>query len=163
MYASCSTRLKKVVDREALDGRKSCLLRLIDVTKLEIRTNTNRLHALAASALLYWGHWPAQLTPLIRPLVQATQTEKLPRIAEECFYDSITLLLVGTRERVPCPHAKIVKQLAIGVVQVSRAARSSEQKDMLIVFRMKSLRQSRRASPLQALLHRSTKRWRPQF
>ena len=68
LYEACKRRLKKSADLEALDGRKNYLIQLINATKLEIRTNTSRLNSLCASALLYFGHLPPTLTPLIRPV-----------------------------------------------------------------------------------------------
>lgn len=119
MHELCKGRLKKVAELEALGGRRDYLLQLIAATRHEIRTNTNRLHALCSSALFYWGHLPAQLTPMIRPLIESTDTENLERLAEESFFDSFPIMLAATRQRQPCPHPKILKQLANGVQQVS--------------------------------------------
>ncbi|KAI6195415.1 HEAT and SNF2-related and DNA RNA helicase domain containing protein [Aphelenchoides besseyi] len=117
LYTACRSRLQKPNDLEALEGRRKYLLQLIAATRLEIRTNTNRLHALCSSALFYWGHLPAQLTPMIRPLVDSTDTEEIERLAEECFYDSFPIMLAATQQRQPCPHTKILKQLTTGIQQ----------------------------------------------
>lgn len=68
LYGACKRCLKRPSDMEALDARKNYLLRLINDTKLEIRTNTNRLNCLCSSVLFYLGRFPQALTSQIRPV-----------------------------------------------------------------------------------------------
>jgi hypothetical protein len=51
-------------------------------------------------------------------LIDSTETEDNERLAEECFYDSFAILFAATLQRTPCPHPKILKQLAVGLQQV---------------------------------------------
>lgn len=89
---------------------------LIKSTKATIRVNANRVNALIGSALFYFNHTPPKLTPMIRPLMESAENEDLIKMAEETLFDSIPLMLLVTSNRDPCPHAKIVKQICVGLI-----------------------------------------------
>lgn len=76
----------------------------------------SRITALLSSALLYFGYVPEKLTPMIRPLIECTDSEENLKVAEEILYDALPLLLSYTCQRTPCPHSKIIKQLCNGLV-----------------------------------------------
>lgn len=120
MYMLCKERLKKQQDFEALEGRRTYLKALISQTRLQITTNNNRLNALCASALFYFGHQPPQMTPQIRPLMDAITTEDNEFITEEVFYDSFPILFSITLQRQPCPHPKILKNLANALMECQK-------------------------------------------
>ncbi|KAH7724062.1 BTF-1 protein [Aphelenchoides avenae] len=114
-FEECSKKVRKD-DESALHGRYTYLVDLIKLTKLDIRTNTNRINALISSTLFYLGYLPAALTPMIRPLVDITESEENTIVVEEACYDAVVILFSATLTRSPCPHAKILKQLCNGVL-----------------------------------------------
>ncbi|CAD5206997.1 unnamed protein product [Bursaphelenchus okinawaensis] len=115
MYNVCKLYLTKQQDLDALEGRRKYLKQLTEATRLQILTNNNRLYALCASTLFYFGHCLAQMTPMIKPLVDSLSTEDNELMTEEIFYDSFTILFSVTRQRNPCPHPKVLKQLSNGL------------------------------------------------
>uniref|UniRef100_A0AC34FFV3 60S ribosomal protein L13 n=1 Tax=Panagrolaimus sp. ES5 TaxID=591445 RepID=A0AC34FFV3_9BILA len=98
-----------------VNARFEYISMLIKSTKATIRINANRVNALIGSALFYFNHTPPKLTPMIRPLMESAENEDQIKMSEETLFDSIPLMLLVTSNRDPCPHAKIVKQICIGL------------------------------------------------
>ncbi|CAD5211902.1 unnamed protein product [Bursaphelenchus xylophilus] len=117
MYNMCKPCLIKQQDLDALEGRRKYLIQMTEATRFQILTNNNRLNALCASTLFYFGHCLPQMTPMIKPLIDALNTEDNELISEEIFYDSFTILFSVTLERNPCPHPKVLKQLSNGLIE----------------------------------------------
>jgi hypothetical protein len=76
----------------------------------------SRINALLSSSLLYFGYIPEKLTPMIRPLIECTDSEGNMKVAEEILHDAVPLLLSYTCQKNPCPHPKIIKQLCNGLI-----------------------------------------------
>lgn len=77
--------------------------------------NFSRISALLSSALFSIGNIPSTLTPMIRPLMEALEYETNPTMVDEIFGNSFALMLAATRERNPCPHPKILKQICAAI------------------------------------------------
>lgn len=87
----------------------------------------SRINALISSTLFYLGYLPATLTPMIRPLVEITDSEENTIVVEEACYDAFVILFSATLQRTPCPHAKILKQLCNGIVSCDNFVPKPEQ------------------------------------
>ncbi|CAB3411490.1 unnamed protein product [Caenorhabditis bovis] len=107
-YTTSREFLKTEKQKESLDGRYGILTRTIESVKIAVRTNANRISALLASALFYFGNAPEKLTPQIRPLVETMQMEENDAIAAEIFRGSVPLLVMYSWPRNPRPYVKVL-------------------------------------------------------
>uniref|UniRef100_A0A914I3V4 Helicase ATP-binding domain-containing protein n=1 Tax=Globodera rostochiensis TaxID=31243 RepID=A0A914I3V4_GLORO len=105
-FQSCEQRLGRTDDRQALTARHKIIVEQIARTKLAIRTYTNRITALFASTIFHFSNGgdvplPAQLTPLIKPLVDALDSEISRPLVESLLAPAFVTLLRSTARREP--------------------------------------------------------------
>lgn len=67
------------------------------------------------SSLLYYGYSPEALTPIIKPLIDASNFEENTYLIEEIFYDSFTNLIQLASKRPNNSLMKILKSLSSGL------------------------------------------------
>ena len=148
-YTNCLETLCRPEDKETLTARYNYVLHVISSAKmgikidsgktsvhsaisiaLKFKTSSGRVTALCASALLHLSRLPNTLTPLIKSLMDLIEWEEIGLLADQILRVAFPSLIAFTSERVPCPHAKIFKQLCSGIV----CERSTPKSDQWCVF-----------------------------
>lgn len=64
---------------------------------------------------MYYGYTPEVLTPVIKPLIEASNFEENAYLIEEIFYDSFINLIQLASKRSNNSLIKILKSLATGL------------------------------------------------
>ncbi|KAL3097512.1 hypothetical protein niasHS_003960 [Heterodera schachtii] len=153
-FLNCEQRLSRADDRQALSARHKIIVEQIARTKLAIRTYTNRVTALFASALFHFASngtvpLPAQLTPLVKPLMDALESEISRSLAASLLAPAFVALLRSTARREPCPHAKVLRQLCLGLAQCGELAASDQQNRVLSLEHLESEEQKQQQQSAQ--------------
>ena len=114
LFALCSERVKKEEDANCLALRYDSFKNVVATAKAVMTANITRVGALIVSALLL--SYPrillesTSLNPFIKPLLSLLRYEENVVVARHIL-NSLPILFRMTSEKVPCPHAKMIKQV----------------------------------------------------
>uniref|UniRef100_A0A914W6E8 Helicase ATP-binding domain-containing protein n=1 Tax=Plectus sambesii TaxID=2011161 RepID=A0A914W6E8_9BILA len=94
-----------------LEERWTALSKAITHAAPELQDATTRLNGLLAAALARWAAFPDKLNPVIKPLMDSVKTDADDHLAVD-IAAAVARMLLLAESRVPCPNAKLIKNLA---------------------------------------------------